>query len=627
MNYRDVKLEIVPRDGEDGWQVRWDSVSEPCNIPLQVKEILGNLGRRLRRFQEAEAQHEASRRRLDEQVSALGQELFRRLFAGQLAERFRDVTREVRSEFEQGLRLRIAWNPAHEELNPIGGLPWETMRLDIERFGLARDLVVSRFLGTGIPVPPCKDHELRVLMVGSQPNASNPVKAAEEMRELRRAVRHNHKIYVATEDAVISRVRQRLIAGRFHVLHFIGHGHFCPESGEAQILWTTETNDKLWLNAQAFAEQLAQIDHLRLVVLSSCSGTALPRVVDHNPYHAIAPALIRRGLPAVIGMQFPITHHAAIDFSQGFYQSLAMGTALDVAATEARLALAGKANREWIVPTVFMQTEDGRIIDIEKSAAESLRIGVNSFENGHGNGMEESVDRFLSLERFFVARGRQLRSGDPEQWQTEILPELETFLSQLYGDRRSFQIDFAALWSITFATGYFLEAKSGLDVEIFQRTQAPGGGKYLKAIPAEPSGDSWRFENLAIDQEASDVALAISISQETVKEVEQFLKENDEPRIKTLIHAHVEGESGLGAVRDGTHALQLARQLVRHCRELDIAEQRATLHVFCAAPNVFSFYFSQLAKALGDVQLYEHQFGEIGHYRPSFRFPPSKLVS
>jgi hypothetical protein len=67
-----------------------------------------------------------------------------------------------------------------------------------------------------------------------------------------------------------------------------------------------------------------------------------------------AAALVRRGVPAVIAMQFPISDVAAITFSEAVYRSLARGSSLEAAVGDGRLAIyqTDADSWEWVTPVL-----------------------------------------------------------------------------------------------------------------------------------------------------------------------------------------------------------------------------------------------------------------------------------
>jgi acylphosphatase len=105
---------------------------------------------------------------------------------------------------------------------------------------------------------------------------------------------------------------------------------------------------------------------LRLVVLNACEGA---RSDVHDPFSGTAQTLVRHGIPAVLAMQFEITDDAAINFTSGFYSSVAVGDPIDAALTYTRLRLFALQDDgvEWATPVLYLRATDGRIFDVAQT--------------------------------------------------------------------------------------------------------------------------------------------------------------------------------------------------------------------------------------------------------------------
>lgn len=119
------------------------------------------------------------------------------------------------------------------------------------------------------------------------------------------------------------------------------------------------------MSATHLARILADHQFMRLVLLNSCEGATSS---DTDIFSSTAATLMRRGIPAVIAMQYEITDRAAIEFSRSFYEALVNGMAVDAAVAEARKAVSIGVNNtiEWGTPVLFLRAADGLIFDIEK---------------------------------------------------------------------------------------------------------------------------------------------------------------------------------------------------------------------------------------------------------------------
>ena len=84
---------------------------------------------------------------------------------------------------------------------------------------------------------------------------------------------------------------------------------------------------------------------IRLVVLSACESADL------------ADKLVRKGVPAVVAMQYSILDPSATGFAFAFYQALASGRAIDLSLTEARLAMRnaqGSNKVDFATPVLYL---------------------------------------------------------------------------------------------------------------------------------------------------------------------------------------------------------------------------------------------------------------------------------
>src|SRR5205085_11823559 len=117
------------------------------------------------------------------------------------------------------------------------------------------------------------------------------------------------------------------------------------------------------LTGSVLANLLSDEQCLRLVVLNSCEGA---RSDDLDLFSSTAATLVRRGVAAVVAMQYEISDRAAIEFCHAFYESLVDGFPVDAAVSEARKAieLAIENTVEWATPVLYMHAQDGQLFRI-----------------------------------------------------------------------------------------------------------------------------------------------------------------------------------------------------------------------------------------------------------------------
>src|SRR5215203_4025356 len=153
--------------------------------------------------------------------------------------------------------------------------------------------------------------------------------------------------------------------GPWHIFHFVGHGGFDAATEEGAIALSNEVGHMHLLRARSLAELLDDHYPLRLVFLNSCEGA---RGSESDAFSSTAATLVRRGVPAVVAMQYEVTDRAAIEFSRDFYEALADSLPVDAAVTEARAAVSMDSILEWGTPVLYMHSPDGRIFDVLASA-------------------------------------------------------------------------------------------------------------------------------------------------------------------------------------------------------------------------------------------------------------------
>ena len=292
------------------------------------------------------------------------------LFRGVMPESVRicyRTSRALATQSGKGLRVRLRIDaPA------VAALPWELLFDDDEgdfvSLSNATPIVRHLELGRGI-APLAVEPPLRILAMVSGPSDLPALSVAHERKRMEQALAP----LVEKGDATLtwleghgSDALQRAMqpgAGPWHVFHFIGHGSFDQASGEGLLLLTGDDGTSVPLPATQLGRLLADHDSLRLAVLNACDGA---RGSESSRFSSTAAVLMRRGLPAVVAMQHPISDDAAIEFSREFYGGLAGGMPVDGAVAEGRKAMSlleGGAF-EWGTPVLHMRSADGMLFDV-----------------------------------------------------------------------------------------------------------------------------------------------------------------------------------------------------------------------------------------------------------------------
>jgi len=589
---------------------------------------------------------------IDLSPKSIGAKLYDAIFREDIAELLLRCRTTASAKGRSGLRLRLFFDFQDQEAAYLAAIPWECLRdpEDIRFLACDVETPVVRQLSNPNDTK-SKDREptelsgpLRILVVDAAPKGQDPLDFKSELDRMTEAVTplmdsgavELHHL----PDASLETLRAALFTGGYHVLHFMGHGGFDVGSGMGAILLVGSDGKKDRIDGEMAGALLKAIPSLRLVVLNSCLSACHAGASTAPLFQGVASGIIQgTGISAVVANQYTISDKAAIAFSKTFYERLAAGALVEQAMSEARYLLFERNSPEWITPVLFLSAAEGKLFSgaqakgptqvrvVEPrhpSAIDRLRVGIVSIDGWRAD-IEEKSDVFLRLTQHFDPDSKDGRLiKEQAWWQEKVFPELRAFLLESIDERRPLHLDFAAHQSIAFAAGWILEAKSGLDVSVTQRTL----GKPLDWHPNddfEPGGPLWQEkDDVELAEGEADVALAVTISNpKVIEEVEHFIQHKS-LGIGRLVDATI-AEPGPKSIQGGQHALRLAQALVQRLRQRQIRQRGGKIHVFGPAPNAFWFYFGQLSRSLGPVVLYEYPFGyenSYGRYQRSVELPP-----
>ena len=573
----------------------------------------------------------------DELPRLFGERLYQSLFSGNVDDLFRSC-REALTR-EQGLRLRLRFSPDDLEAGFINTLPWEHLWDPHRKCFLSTDLstpLVRDFaVGLGRDELPVES-PLRILVVDASPidhSFLDLEKELERMAEVFDPLLKSEQVdLIGLKEKSPEALRDALRDESIHILHLMGHGGYNEDAGNGAIYLEGPGGLGDEVSGIELANLLKGIPELRLVVLNACK-TALYSGRPASPLNAgVASALLEQvKIPAVVAHRSNVPDATAIDFSEIFYGRIASGDSVEEAMTDARLRLQDRG-RAWSIPALFLAGASGRLFDLKPLKGKSvfrwverlshpIRLGIRSFI-GWGGDMDRRNDKVLDLTELFD--GRKIR--DPEDWQREVLPRLQAFLDRYVNPRRPLVLDLAAHSSIAFATGWLLEAKSGLDIRVRQRTQTQGEREWHPNEGEIPEGPLWLDRlDVELSPKASDLAVALSVTHPVEKEVQEMIGRQGLP-IRRIIDATIAPKPEQRAVVGGAHMLRLAEELLPRLRQRTPEERDGRLHIFYAGPNALQLYLGQLARPLGRIVLYEYDFeGQQGgqeRYQRSIELPP-----
>ncbi len=307
-------------------------------------------------------------------VQEFGRTLFDALFAGEVRS-CHDLSKREAEQQGKGLRLKL-----HVQPPELAALPWEFLYDpgEAEYVCLSRDTPVVRYLELPQPIQPfAVTPPLRILGMIANPAGLETLDVECEKARLNKATKElqARKLVEVTwlEGQTWRDLQRAMRGGPWHIFHFIGHGGFDAVSDEGMIVLADDEGKPDFLRATELGRLLADHHSLRLVLLNSCEGA---RGSKQDIFSSTASILVRRGIPAVLAMQYEITDRAAIEFTRAFYEALSDGLPIDAAVAEARISvsLAVENTVEWGTPVLYTRSPDGLLFAFQHSAATTHRL-------------------------------------------------------------------------------------------------------------------------------------------------------------------------------------------------------------------------------------------------------------
>jgi small GTP-binding protein len=296
-------------------------------------------------------------------LKSLGGELYQALFPNKVHGHWR-ATKAGAEAAQSGARLRLIF-----DVPELAALPWEFLYDESTNTFLANDMQTA--LSRYIDVPLSKrdlgtaSRPLKVLLVISSPTNLPELDTAGEETLIREALAAhvaagNIELDVVRE-ATIRNLTQQLRLKPYNVLHFIGHGDF--ENNKGVMALVDADGKARLLDEEAFANLFLGNRSLGLIVLNSCKGASAS---SYRAMTGVAPNLVRRGLPAVVAMQYSVLDSTAKQFADEFYRSLALGWPVDAAMQTTRNAISievGLNQSDFATPVLYMRAKDGLILN------------------------------------------------------------------------------------------------------------------------------------------------------------------------------------------------------------------------------------------------------------------------
>jgi len=283
---------------------------------------------------------------------------------------------QVARERHRGLRLRL-----HIDSWELSRLPWELLYDSRRGEFLVFDPMVSvvRYIRLYSPPPPLRHgSRLKLLAVAASPREEAQLDWRREFAVVKEALAGlSDDLRLQTvflEHVTQDRLHGALVEHTPDVVHYVGHAGFDRQQSCGLLLLEDERGTLAPLAAPDAARLLRRYG-VNLVVLNACE-TSL------GAWAGLAPALVRREIPAVVAMQWPVEDRAAIRFTQHFYQALAQGRTIDECVAQGRMGASatGTDPLAWGAPVLFLRSVSGRLW----SAGETVPGGASLATSGLG---------------------------------------------------------------------------------------------------------------------------------------------------------------------------------------------------------------------------------------------------
>ncbi len=362
----DFEIEISPGEGDSYRVSARSAAGDTDEVVVRFPFDDVALGRQLQAVEFALLRSSASTRRLTSEqerpVQDFGRQLFEFMFPPDIRAHLA-VSRSQAVREDTAIRLRLRTAPPE-----LAVLPWEFL------YDPARDdyLCLSTPLVRYLDVPETRrplqvEPPLRILAMAARPDELDSLNIDHEQRQLQQALatlEDSGRVQLSwVQGQTWWDLQAALDQGRWHGFHFIGHGGFDSQAGEGILALAGEDGGVDRLPASDLAAILAEHRSLRLVVLNSCDSA---RATATDRFSSTASMLMRRGVPAVVAMQYEISDQAAIAFARGFYTAIAAQHPVDQAVTRARRAVkrARKNTLEWATPVLYLRSATGDIFNL-----------------------------------------------------------------------------------------------------------------------------------------------------------------------------------------------------------------------------------------------------------------------
>ncbi len=303
------------------------------------------------------------------EARAMGAALFEALIRCSVRRLYDQALGLAGNDPNKGVRIRIHIDPRVRCLGRFLAVPWEILFDSHEESGKHLSLdprtpVVRALESASRTLLPPSGRPLRILLALADPRQATGLDLEAERQAIFTALENSGATIEELRQVSPTTFQGRVRDGRFHVIHYMGHGEFAEKSEEGLLLLEGKHRSIDPLPASRFASFFEGRPMPSMVVLNACDSAALGRCFGVGPYASVAGALIGKGLPVVLAMQTAVRDRSAISFTEQLYQRIAVGESVEEAVAEGRkkLATAWPQKLDWAVPVLFDRKRPAAII-------------------------------------------------------------------------------------------------------------------------------------------------------------------------------------------------------------------------------------------------------------------------
>lgn len=354
-------------------------------------------------------------------IKYFGGLLFQSLFTNEI-QNVLSRSLEVADRHHKGLRINLNLTDTPCELL---SLPWEYLyNQSLNHFyslsiktPIVRHFTLPKLISPFVVLPP-----LRVLVIISSPIDIPILDVSKEWKMLKESLLNLEKRGLLSVELLKSSTRhalqKKLQVEEYNILHFVGHASFDQESLDDMLIFEDENRKRDSVKAEHIATLLQEHRSLRLVVLNTCEGAS---PYSNKAFLEISRTLVQHGIPAVVAMQFEIADIAALNFTNEFYTCIISGDPIDMAITEARIALFARGmDVEWAAPALYMHSPSEKVFDLQFQT--TLKMTIDSDKKRFSKKQQNALKKVLA--DFLKTLPQKIRIKSIEKGSVKVTIEL-----------------------------------------------------------------------------------------------------------------------------------------------------------------------------------------------------------